>query len=72
MVSWCVYTTGVTTMPKHYSGSKMPNESGGKKSSHKGMGTNKGASTGLRHESQVRADVMKSPSNKNPFPHGMA
>lgn len=55
----------------------MPNESKSKnmdysKSDSKGMGSNEGASTGLKHENSQRKDVMATPSNKNPYPHGMA
>ncbi len=36
------------------------------------MGSNKGASTGLKKSSEMRADVTKQPSNKNPYPNGLA
>lgn len=59
-------------MPDH-----MPNESKSKskeysKSDSGSMGSNKEASTGLKHENAQRKDVMATPSNKNPYPHGMA
>ncbi len=38
----------------------------------KGMGTNKGASTGLKKSDEMRADVTAQPSNKNPYPNGLA
>lgn len=53
--------------------SKMPNE--GKKGRGKigGKGaTNTGASTGLKKSDDMRADVTKQPSNKNPYPRGLA
>ncbi len=56
---------------RHYGGSKMPNEGGGKTKRAKG-GSNTGASTGLKKSSEMRADVTRQPSNKNPYPHGLA
>ncbi len=62
-------------MAEKYGG--MPNNS--KKGSTKysdtdsgSMGSNKGASTGLKKSSEMRADVTKQPSNKNPYPNGLA
>lgn len=48
----------------------MPNE--GKKSKSGSMGSNKGASTGLKKSNEMRSDVTKAPSNKNPYPNGLA
>lgn len=36
------------------------------------MGSNKGASTGLKKSNDMRADMTKQPSNKNPYPNGLA
>lgn len=36
------------------------------------MGSNKGASTGLKKESSQRADVTAKPGTKNPYPNGLA
>ena len=36
------------------------------------MGSNKGASTGLKKATDMRADVTKQPSNKNLYPNGLA
>lgn len=35
-------------------------------------GTNAGASTGLRKSTEMRSDMTTAPSNKNPFPKGLA
>ena len=55
---------------------KMPNsgKSGTKHSDTDSgsMGSNKGASTGLKKSDEMRADVTKQPSNKNPYPNGLA
>ena len=55
---------------------KMPNEGRGGSSHNSGDGnkgkTNTGASTGLRKSDEMRADVMKQPSNKNPYPKGLS
>ncbi len=64
-------------MPEHYGkDARMPNKaktSGKYSDTDSGsMGSNKGASTGLSKKSDMRADVTKAPSNKNPFPDGMA
>lgn len=57
-------------MAKH-SYSKMPNE--GKAKSGKMMyGTNKGATGGLKKSSEMRADVVKTPTTTNRFPEGLA
>lgn len=54
-------------------GGKMPNQGKGNHGPKKASGcTNHGASTGLRKSNEMRADVTKAPSNKNPFPHGLA
>ncbi len=61
--------------------SRMPNESSGKgnhrhKASQSSIGnnspTNTGASTGLKKSNEMRSDVLKPPSNKNPYPKGLA
>lgn len=62
---------------KNYGGGRMPNASkkGGMKYSDTdsgSMGSNHGSSTGLRQENKLRADTTKQPSNKNPYPDGMA
>ena len=36
------------------------------------MGSNKGASTGLKKSTEMRGDVTKQPSNKNLYPNGLA
>ena len=60
-------------MPKgKYKNRKMPNDKGAMKGGMTGYGTNTGASTGLRKSNEMRSDVMAQPSNKNPYPHGMA
>jgi hypothetical protein len=53
--------------------SQMPNQGSGKYGATKAKGcTNTGASTGLRKSNEQRADTTKAPSNKNPFPNGLA
>lgn len=37
-----------------------------------GKGTNTGASTGLKMSNEMRSDVKSQPSNRNPYPRGMA
>ncbi len=64
-------------MAKHkYDGGRMPNEKKGgmnySDTDSGSMGSNSGASTGLRKEDKIRPDTLKAPSNKNPFPNGMA
>lgn len=66
-------------MARHKYGSganaRMPNQSKSTKHSDTdsgSMGSNHGASTGLRQETGLRSDTLKQPSNKNPFPNGMA
>lgn len=55
-----------------YGKSKMPNEgSGGSGGGGKGSGTNRGPNSGLRKENTQRADVLKKPSSKNPYPRGL-
>ena len=62
---------------------KMPNENGGhyghdsmkgggKKVGGMMMGTNKGASGGLKKSDEMRADVTKSPTTTNRYPRGLA
>lgn len=60
-------------MQDHYGGNSMPNSGGGggKVKRAKG-GTNKGASTGLQKKSDLRSDVTSQPTNKNPYPDGLA
>ena len=36
------------------------------------MGSNHGATTGLRQENKLRPDTLKSPSTDNRYPNGMA
>jgi hypothetical protein len=50
--------------------SNMPSQ-GSKKSSHS-SGTNTGPNTGLTMSSSVRADGLKKPTDKNPYPKGLA
>lgn len=62
-------------MKHKYSGSRMPNQSKSGKYSDTdsgSMGSNHGASTGLRKEDKIRADTLRAPSNKNLFPNGLA
>ena len=56
---------------KYPHNSKMPNE--GKAKSSGGMvGTNKGATGGLKKSSEMRSDVTKTPDTKNLFPEGLS
>ena len=63
-------------MAKNYGNSRMPNKSsgGGKHSDTDSgsMGSNHGASTGLRKSNEMRSDTTKAPSNKNRYPNGLA
>jgi hypothetical protein len=36
------------------------------------MGSNHGATGGLKKSNDMRADVTKTPDNKNPYPRGLA
>ncbi len=57
----------------HYGGDSMPNSGGGGGNVKRAKGgSNKGASTGLKKSDEMRADVTASPSNKNPYPDGLA
>lgn len=51
--------------------SKMPNE-GGKSSGASGSKTNTGSCSGLKKSNEMRSDVTKAPSSKNPYPKGMS
>ena len=54
---------------------RMPNESKSGKYSDTdsgSMGSNHGATGGLKKSNEMRADVVKKPSTKNPYPDGMA
>lgn len=67
-------------------GGKMPSKSshytGGNTVGGKGKGSgssmappgasNTGASTGIKKKDDMRADVTKQPTNKNPYPDGLA
>jgi len=57
-------------MKDHY---PMPNSGGGDKggNSKPAGASNTGKSTGLRKQDSQRADVLKTPSTKNPYPNGM-
>ncbi len=60
-------------MTDHYGGDSMPNSGGGGGNVKRAKGgTNTGASTGLKKKSDLRADVTAQPSNKNPYPKGLA
>jgi len=51
---------------------KMPNEGKGQGAGSAKNGSSHGASTGLKMENSMRADVTKMPTTKNPYPHGLA
>lgn len=51
---------------------KMPNSSSGSGAGSAKGGTNNGASGGLTMSNDMRADVRKAPSSKNPYPKGLA
>ena len=60
-------------------GGRMPNEPKGnaRKQSYHGYGTsgggsNKGPNSGVKMSDEMRADVKKAPSSKNPYPRGLA
>lgn len=57
----------------HDYGDKMPNDRSSSKGFKAGAGGhNTGASTGLKKSNEMRADVTKQPSNKDPYPYGMS
>ncbi len=55
-----------------YSGDSMKGGGYGSGGGMKGSGGNTGASTGLKKSDEMRADVTKQPTNKNPYPKGLA
>lgn len=55
--------------------SRMPNSKGGTKHSDTdsgAMGSNKGATGGLKKSNEMRADVTKKPTTTNRYPNGLA
>lgn len=52
--------------------SKMPNDSKGYGPDSGKHGSNHGKSSGLRKESGTNQGAMKPPTNKNPYPNGIA
>ena len=64
-------------MTKHYGSNSMPNSgksSGANRSDTDSgsMGSNKGATGGLKKSDEMRADVTKKPTTTNRYPHGLA
>ena len=59
---------------KGYGGNKMPNEGTSRKGDYAGGKASPSMSnaSGPRKTNDQRADVLKSPSSKNPYPHGLA
>ena len=54
---------------------RMPNAKGSTKHSDTdsgAMGSNHGATGGLKKSDEMRADVVKTPTTKNRYPHGLA
>lgn len=52
--------------------SNDPYKSSGHKAGNTKRGTNSGACSGPKMSDEMRSDVTKAPSSKNPYPKGMA